>query len=208
MASANQQPEPSMDEILASIRRIITDGGDESNSVNAPMDDHGVDAVHDNGSIETEVWEPTFDRADIPMPPPTPDANVLHLSENLYAKELPLPAADPSPINTPPPAGDDTATVEQTAAMLDTSSPVLAPPDVDVELDVGVDMLLSSGPGDAVNAAFQDLSNSVLDSGSRTLDEIVKELLRPMLRTWLDDNLPPLVERLVRQEIERVSRGR
>ena len=41
-----------------------------------------------------------------------------------------------------------------------------------------------------------------------TLEDLVRELLRPMLKTWLDDNLPNLVERLVRAEIERVSRGR
>jgi cell pole-organizing protein PopZ len=39
------------------------------------------------------------------------------------------------------------------------------------------------------------------------MEETVKELLRPMLKQWLDDNLPPLVERLVRAEIERVARG-
>ncbi|MGA8292069.1 MAG: DUF2497 domain-containing protein, partial [Rhodoplanes sp.] len=41
----------------------------------------------------------------------------------------------------------------------------------------------------------------------RTLEDIARDLLRPMLKTWLDDNLPQLVERLVRAEIERISRG-
>jgi uncharacterized protein len=44
--------------------------------------------------------------------------------------------------------------------------------------------------------------------GGRTVEELVSELLRPMLKTWLDDNLPAIVERLVRAEIERVSRAR
>jgi len=44
--------------------------------------------------------------------------------------------------------------------------------------------------------------------GGRTLEEVVSELLRPMLKSWLDENLPEMVERLVRAEIERVSRGR
>ena len=43
---------------------------------------------------------------------------------------------------------------------------------------------------------------------ARTLEDLVKEMLRPMLKSWLDDNLPGLVERIVRAEIERVSRGR
>jgi cell pole-organizing protein PopZ len=42
----------------------------------------------------------------------------------------------------------------------------------------------------------------------RTLEDLVREMLKPMLKAWLDDNLPNIVERLVRAEIERVSRGR
>ncbi len=45
-------------------------------------------------------------------------------------------------------------------------------------------------------------------NNARTLEDLVKEMLRPMLKAWLDDNLPGLVERIVRAEIERVSRGR
>ena len=40
------------------------------------------------------------------------------------------------------------------------------------------------------------------------VSEMAQDMLRPMLKAWLDDNLPSLVERLVREEIERVSRGR
>jgi cell pole-organizing protein PopZ len=47
-----------------------------------------------------------------------------------------------------------------------------------------------------------------LGGAGRTLEDIVRELMRPMLKTWLDDNLPSMVERLVRAEIERVARGR
>ena len=48
----------------------------------------------------------------------------------------------------------------------------------------------------------------MLGNNARTLEDLVKEMLRPMLKSWLDDNLPSLVERIVRDEIERVSRGR
>ena len=54
----------------------------------------------------------------------------------------------------------------------------------------------------------RSLAHTVLSQNARTLDDLVKEMLRPMLKSWLDDNLPSLVERLVRAEIERVSRGR
>lgn len=68
--------------------------------------------------------------------------------------------------------------------------------------------LLSPAAGAAVAGAFNELASSMLSDGGRTIDDLVEDLLRPMLRDWLDDNLPPLVERLVREEIERVSRGR
>ncbi|MGH6769110.1 MAG: PopZ family protein [Xanthobacteraceae bacterium] len=68
--------------------------------------------------------------------------------------------------------------------------------------------LVSAATGAAVDSAFNTLAQTVLVQNARTLEDLVREMLRPMLRTWLDDNLPGLVERLVRAEIERVSRGR
>ena len=60
----------------------------------------------------------------------------------------------------------------------------------------------------AVESAFNSLAHTVLSNNARTLEDLVKEMLRPMLKSWLDDNLPGLVERIVKAEIERVSRGR
>jgi hypothetical protein len=68
--------------------------------------------------------------------------------------------------------------------------------------------LLSPTTTAAVDSAFNSLAQTVLVGNARTLDDLVREMLRPMLKAWLDDNLPNLVERLVRAEIERVSRGR
>src|SRR5262249_51232122 len=68
--------------------------------------------------------------------------------------------------------------------------------------------LLSARTTAAVDSAFNSLAQTVLVANSRTLDDLVREMLRPMLKAWLDDNLPNMVERLVRAEIERVSRGR
>jgi cell pole-organizing protein PopZ len=68
--------------------------------------------------------------------------------------------------------------------------------------------LLSSATTAAVDSAFNALAHTVLVQNARTLEDLVREMLRPMLKTWLDDNLPGLVERLVRAEIERVARGR
>jgi len=68
--------------------------------------------------------------------------------------------------------------------------------------------LISNSTLSAVDSAFNSLAMTVLGNNARTLEDLVKEMLRPMLKGWLDDNLPGLVERIVRAEIERVSRGR
>ena len=67
--------------------------------------------------------------------------------------------------------------------------------------------LISNATKSAVDNAFSSLANVVLGQNARTLEDLVKEMLRPMLKSWLDDNLPGVVERIVRAEIERVSRS-
>jgi cell pole-organizing protein PopZ len=69
------------------------------------------------------------------------------------------------------------------------------------------EQLLSQRASEAVTAAFGTLANTMFAEGSRSIEDVVREMLKPMLQTWLEDNLPSLVERLVRAEIERVSRG-
>jgi len=72
---------------------------------------------------------------------------------------------------------------------------------------VPTERLLSQETNAAVSAAFGSLASTILSENSRTIEDLVREMLRPMLKAWLDDNLPGLVERMVRAEIERVSRG-
>ena len=61
--------------------------------------------------------------------------------------------------------------------------------------------------GRQVAAAFGELSEAFAARSKKTFDELAEEMMRPMLQEWLDNNLPMLVERLVREEIERVARG-
>ena len=67
--------------------------------------------------------------------------------------------------------------------------------------------LLSTQNSQSITSAFSALGAAKLAHESVNFDNIAREMLRPMLKTWLDDNLPTLVERLVRAEIERVARG-
>ncbi|MCB8837129.1 PopZ family protein [Aurantimonas sp. VKM B-3413] len=67
--------------------------------------------------------------------------------------------------------------------------------------------LISQEAGERVAASFSSLASAIQQEHLRDVDGVVREMLRPMLQEWLDDNLPKLVERLVREEIERVARG-
>jgi uncharacterized protein len=67
--------------------------------------------------------------------------------------------------------------------------------------------LISREANNAVQAAFNALQRTIVHN-SQTLDDLVREMLRPILKVWLDDNLPGMVERLVRTEIERIASPR
>jgi hypothetical protein len=68
--------------------------------------------------------------------------------------------------------------------------------------------ILSGGSAQAVQSAFGRLADSVLARaiGEQSIENVTRDLLKVMLKQWLDENLPPLVERLVKEEIERVAR--
>jgi len=136
-----------------------------------------------------------------PPPPPKPVAppvaDVLDLTEAMAAAPPP-----PSPSFRTIDAASDIVFAEGNAEPL--PEPPRAPPSPPPMLDRG---LMSSATQAAVDHAFSSLAGTVLGNNARTLEDLVKEMLRPMLKGWLDDNLPGLVERIVRAEIERVSRG-
>ena len=67
--------------------------------------------------------------------------------------------------------------------------------------------LISRESGERVAASFSELAAAIRDDHLRDSDVIVREVMRPMLQEWLDENLPRLVEQLVREEIERIARG-
>lgn len=86
-----------------------------------------------------------------------------------------------------------------------TSAPTQAPAATGASGDLG--SILSEQAGRQVAAAFGELSDAFAANRRRGFDDMAREMLRPMLQDWLDNNLPTLVEKLVREEIERVARG-
>jgi len=132
-----------------------------------------------------------------PQPEAQPEADVFELTDDMA---LPDPAPAPSFRKVEP--QDD---VEFTEARTRAPEPVREPPAIET---APMQQIISGTTMRAVESAFNSLANTVLSNNARTLEDLVKEMLRPMLKSWLDDNLPGLVERIVKAEIERVSRGR
>jgi cell pole-organizing protein PopZ len=191
MSEAKSEHEPSMEEILASIRRIIAEDGDAASVPGAPPS-AGAGQRHDEVLELTEVVEEDGSVVSIgakpavaePAPPPTP-------------KPPPQPAFEPPP----QPAFDPSVFEKEDGA----------PAPRDAEAD---ERLISSAAAAASVAALSQLAVSrssgrggdLAIGGGRTLEDLVCEMLRPLLKTWLDDNLPQLVERLVQEEIGRLVR--
>ena len=181
--------EPSMEEILASIRRIIAD-----------------DDTHGSGQPEPEVSRIAAAAVNPAAPRPIApagdsfaeqSADVRDLSEAMSAAAPQSAAAPTGPM--PPLRASDGACDFGVADAAEKSAARGRRDEA---------RLFSRETSAAVDAAFNALAQTVRASNARTLEDLVREMLRPMLTIWLDENLPRLVEQLVRAEIERVSRGR
>jgi len=165
----NAQPEPSMEEILASIRRIISedeeDPTDQASGVTKPT--------------LVQKTEKTADSAESPF----------------AAKKT-------------PPAGAEEDGAEP---HLETEDVEMIKKNVAAVMDNNVDeAILDKSSADAASQAFANLSQSVRvsDGDGRTLESIVIDMLKPMVKDWLDANLPAIVEDKVEEEVQRVARRR
>ena len=222
--------EPSMDEILSSIRQIIADDDAANSNADRPVDisdeppDEEIPSF--DAFLEEEVAEET---PEMPEEPEAPEEDIEALALSLdqvvadsetadddddatvdedlsspediaFVSELaefdlepepepePVPEPQPEPVHEPEP------------------EPMSSMPDPDLSSDL-TEHLLNETAEAAASDAFSKLGVLSLGAGGQTIEGVVKELLRPMLKAWLDENLPSIVERLVEREIERVSRG-
>ena len=220
--TGSAQREPSMEEILASIRRIIED----SDQGAPPTEQPAVDAAEvapagdaeDVDAFRAELDEPLPSMADIQNSlraeeaEPAPVARIHPLRPEQHAAPDVEPESRddvelPSTVEMTSPAGDaamdegdEDGGYEAASAETGTEAAMQAPVETKSSL-------ISDVTERQVVAAFGELSDAFAASRRRSFDEMAEEMLRPMLQDWLDNNLPGLVEKLVREEIERVARG-
>lgn len=123
--------------------------------------------------------------------------------------EQPLPRPTLAPTAAPTPAPTQAQETPVEAAVRAEATPAAEPAPVPQLREEKLESaLLSPASGAKIGASFEALAESLLLRDPQMVERLTREMLRPMLKAWLDDNLPIVVERLVRAEIERVARGR
>lgn len=185
--------EPTMEEILASIRRIISEDetpageGEEA----APAAEEPVAAA-----AEAEA---------APEPEPEPVAAAPEAEpEPVAAVAAPEPEPQPAPV-VEEEALELTEKVE-TLGDLDVFS---APEPEAAPVAAPIEALVSERAATAAASSFGALSAAItMPKGDRTLEDVVRELLRPLLQHWLDENLPGIVQQAVDTEVDRIARSR
>jgi cell pole-organizing protein PopZ len=233
MGSAAKAQEPTMEEILASIRRIIADddGGGSEQKIEGEKKEERLDV---SANATTEMNQDDIDAmlADFDAPvaaeprlkavkskaAPSPslaktassnvnEDDILELTAP--AKKADEKQADVASISDVEFRDSDPFNPAQDneGDSLPTPQEVKSAPSSAVQAVAGAE-LISPQANEAVASAFGSLANAIFAEKPRTMDDLVQDMLRPMLKSWLDENLPQMVETMVRTEIERVSRTR
>ena len=227
-ANNNAQREPSMEEILASIRRIIEDSDTQRQQTDETVAAAEEPAPARPGSVievesfradlraSAEAREAEKARSVSPVSLADIQAEVRSASPS-FAGEVKSEAVEPAF-----PKAEISAVEEALAGTVDEGG--LDQEEMIAELSEELGALktfgrkeektpevkpaiISEQAGRQVAAAFGELNEAFSANRRRSFEEIAEEMMRPMLQDWLDNNLPVLVERLVREEIERVARG-
>ncbi len=193
MADKTPEQEPSIEEILASIRQIISDDDEK---------DSGEETAAEPAPAPEPVAAKPVNPAPEPVEPQEDD--VLELTEAEAITPEPEPAPEePAPIeidlqdHQPEELSVDDIFAKEEPAMTTASA------DDSILSDTTRQAAIASMAKLAGNMPINRSSHNV---GSVTLEDIVREILNPMLREWMDNNLPPMVERIVQKELEKLAR--
>lgn len=214
---AVEDQEPSIEEILTSIRQIISDEDEEENDAEADVeiepepepqvDEVGEEIVADDLEDEEEIIE-LNDVVEEPEAEPEieaePEVDILDESvedEEVAASE---PEVDVDLQDAIDPEPEEEIVVEE--AVEEVAAPAVEDVEAEVEKDE-LDSLLTQSASAATYDGFSQLvKKTAVETNGITLEAIVRSELSPLLREWLDKNLPSIIERLVQEELERISK--
>jgi len=190
--------EPSMEEILASIRRIISEDGGEAGKA-PPAAPEAAPAAAPPPPAPPKAAAPP------PPPPPPPEPEPAPPPPAPEPEPEPIPEPEPEPEPEPvavAPEPEPEPVLELTD--LAPEEPALPPPVMSTRSAMAeLDALVSESTAAASAQALASLNR--ISAGGRTLEDVVRDCLRPLLKDWLDRNLTTLTERLVQKEIRRIT---
>lgn len=198
MSAEQAQREPTMEEILASIRRIISeedrpaDAGGEVLDLQPPAPP-APPAVEAKAPKPEPIPEPVIPRTppsrmfEEPEPEPARGLEDDLMVVEHEAEFEPMPEPEPAPAPKPAP------------------KPQAAAPQAEWR-PMQQETLTSEPVAHQAAGSLSKLMGSMLVSSGATLDDVVRELMKPMLKEWLDANLPAIVEAEVAKEIDRIRR--
>jgi hypothetical protein len=196
--------EPSMEEILASIRRIIADDdsppGARREDRRRARDIEGARGAYPAPVLERREDEPPLSRLDDDLDD-DPDDDLDDRTEDAGEVRLVYIAGD-----APQETAQELTEAEELSEIERVAERQEAGMEISDVATVAERALLSDESAATVASQFQALAAGVAFSESDVLDRCAKELLQPILQQWLEANLPSLVEQLVRAEIERIAR--
>jgi uncharacterized protein len=209
-----QQQEPSMEEILASIRRIISE--DDSEAPRPAAAEETPAEPPPKSAPQPAAAKP----APAPKPAPEEPDDVLDLTDKVADGGTVVPLT-PAPAEPATKAAPDEVELREVADETTTDAAPAPEPVPEPRAETSPTLtrsapasdLVSQATAQAATASLAALAQAVdrqaygapIGFGGRTLEDLVKEIMRPIIRDWLDANLPGLVERLVRREIERMA---
>jgi cell pole-organizing protein PopZ len=182
-----------MEEILASIRRIISEDDAPADAVSeSEPEEESAPAAPEPVAVAAEP-EPEEEVLDLVDPLPAPPPAETHGDLDVFT--APAPAAAPEPTFEPEPE----------PVFTPAPAPKLAPASV-IEPQ---ERLVGDYAAGAAASAFGSLAAAVtMPKEGRTLEDVTRELLRPLIKAWLDENLPRIVEAKVEEEVQRIARLR
>ena len=194
--AADPATDPSMEDILASIRRILN----EDEAPKPAPEPHEPSQTRDDGVLvlDSSMMVPELPRDTPPRDTPPRDAPQPKPSAERPAnmEHPPVPETNASVSRAPPPSQQQPAPVATPPGRPPApANPLLVAPEAAAAAGASVDTLMRT---------LVSERNSAVQRGGPTIEDLVRSELRPLLKDWLDNHLPPLVERLVRAEIERV----
>lgn len=215
MADKTPEQEPSIEEILASIRQIISDDEDKDAGEEPPAADvQGVqpeaapaDGWHEDGDEVLDLTDP------IPPEPVVAEEKEYHIDlQDLHGaieEEIepePIPESEPEPAYAEPEAAH-TPPPEPPVELPHTPAAVSEPRKEAPTMD---DILTAEARSAAISSMAKLAGNMPITRhrahGDITLEDLVREMLTPMLKDWMSENLPPMVERMVQKELEKLAR--